>query len=195
LTLLPSSPSLGFWAHYVTKVPQLALLRLGIQQCRSFDEVFLIHDIIAVKHRSCFSAPNLHDRFFVNTQTPKITPSSSPEIVYQTADVVVQVARATLTTVRCHSPITDAARHPAKPNIAAHSVPSFPEIANDLSVFTCKHTVIRSSGAFPSMHIEMTAWTSRVILMTRASLVFRRTHMEAIRVATSLDPVDGANKN
>jgi hypothetical protein len=44
------------------------------------------------------------------------------------------------------------------------------------------------------MHIEMTAWTSRDILMTRASLVFRRTHMEAIRVATSLDPVDGANK-
>jgi hypothetical protein len=124
-------------------VPQLALLRLGIQLCRSFGEVFLIHDIIAVKHRPCFSAPNLHDGFFVNTQTPKITTSSSPEIVYQKADVV-QVARATLTTVRCHSPITDAARHPAKPNIAAHSVPSFPEIANDLSVFTCKHTVIRS---------------------------------------------------
>jgi hypothetical protein len=79
----------------------------------------------------------------VNTQTPKITTSSSPEIVYQKADVV-QVARAALTTVRCHSPITDAARHPAKPNIAAQSAPSFPEIANDLSVFTCKHTVIRT---------------------------------------------------
>jgi hypothetical protein len=68
----------------------------------------------------------------VNTQTPKITTSSSPEIVYQKADVVRRLL------------ITDAARHPAKPNIAAHSVPSFPEIANDLSVFTCKHTVIRT---------------------------------------------------
>jgi hypothetical protein len=63
--------------------------------------------------------------------------------VYQKAGVV-QAARATLTTVRCHSPITDAARHPAKPNIAARSVPSFPEIANDRSVFTCKHRVIRT---------------------------------------------------
>ena len=126
------------------------LLRLGIQQCRSFGEVFLIHDIIAVKTPILFSSPNLHDRFLVNTQMLKLTRSSSPEIEYQQKADVVQVARATLTTVPCHSPITDAARHPAKPNIAAHSVPSFPEIANDRSVCTCKHRVIRTLFKSPS---------------------------------------------
>ena len=64
------------------------LLRLGIQQFRSFGVVFLIDDIIAVKHRSCFPAPNLHDRFFVNTQTAQIPTPSSSEIVYQEADIM-----------------------------------------------------------------------------------------------------------
>jgi hypothetical protein len=119
------------------------LLRLGIQQFRSFGVVFLIDDIIAVKHRSCFPAPNLHDRFFVNTQTAQIPTPSSSEIVYQEADIV-QGATAALTLFSRHGQIAVSARNPAKPNIAAHSVPSFPEIANDLSAFTCKHTVIRT---------------------------------------------------
>jgi hypothetical protein len=90
-----------------------------------------------------FQSPIFMIVFFVNTQTAQIATPSSSEIVYQEADVV-QGPAAALTLFSRHGQITDSTRLPAKPNIAAHSVPSFPEIANDLSVFTCKHTVIRT---------------------------------------------------
>jgi hypothetical protein len=136
----------GFWAYCVTTVPQSRWLRLGIQQFRSFGEVFLIDDIIAVKHRSCFPAPNLHDRFFrehpngANSDTQfardRVSRGRHSAGCYSRTHAFPLFSR--------HGQIADSARHPAKPNIAAHSVPSFPEIANDLSPFTCKHTVIRT---------------------------------------------------
>jgi hypothetical protein len=121
----------------------LPLLRLLIQLCRSFREVFLIHDIVAVEHRPCLPATNLHNRFFVHTKAPQVPTASSPQIVYQEADVM-DVATAALTIVFRHSSITGTTRNPAEPNIAAHLVPSFPKIANALAVFPCEHPVIRS---------------------------------------------------
>jgi hypothetical protein len=40
-------------------VPQFSLLRIAIKLGSSISEVFLIHDIIAVKHRPCLPSPIL----------------------------------------------------------------------------------------------------------------------------------------
>jgi hypothetical protein len=124
-------------------VPCLPLFSFSILLRSSVSEVFFIHDIIAVKHRPCLPVANLHNGFFVHAKTPQIPAPSSPEIVYQQTDVV-QVSTAALTVVSGHSSITDATCHPAKPNIAAHLVPSFPKIADGLSIFTCEHAAFRS---------------------------------------------------
>jgi hypothetical protein len=55
----------------------------------------------------------------------------------------VQVATAALTIVSRYSSITDATRHPAEPNIAAHLVQSFSKVADELAVFPCEYAVIR----------------------------------------------------
>jgi hypothetical protein len=104
----------------------------------------------------------------VHTQTPQISASGSPEIVYQQSDVV-QVATSAVTVVSCHRSITDAARHPAEPNVAAHLYQVFRKSPIGLP---SSRVNTRSTGRLPSTHIEMTAWTSCVILMTRASLFF-----------------------
>jgi hypothetical protein len=83
-------------------------LRFLIQLCRSFREVFLIHDIVAVEHRPCLPAANLHDRFFVHTQTPQVPTGSSTQIVYQEADVMAfATAALTLDDPSISSAVTD----------------------------------------------------------------------------------------
>ena len=134
--------------------------------CRSFREVFLIHDIVAIKHRPCLPAADLHDRFLVHTQTPQIPAPCSPEIVYQDADIV-QAATAALTIVSRHS--FDHRRD--TPSCRAQHCGTSCTRKSPMSLPSSRGNT-RSSGPLPSMHIEMTAWTSRVILMTRASLFF-----------------------
>ena len=55
----------------------------------------------------------------------------------------MQAATAALTIVSRHSSITDATRHPAEANIAAHLVPSFSTVADELAIFPCEHLVTR----------------------------------------------------
>jgi hypothetical protein len=57
--------------------------------------------------------------------------------------IVFSCTTAALTIVSRHSSITGATRHPAKPNIAAHLVPSFSKVADEFAVFPCEHPVIR----------------------------------------------------
>lgn len=77
----------GFWAYRVTTVPQLALLRLWHPTVPQLRRGLSHPRYYSGQTPILFSSPNLHDRFFVNTQTAQIPTPSSSEIVYQEADV------------------------------------------------------------------------------------------------------------
>jgi hypothetical protein len=79
----------------------------------------------------------------VHTQTAQIPTPSSPEIVYQKADVV-KGATAALALVSRHGQITETTRHPAEPSVATNFVPSFPKIADAIAAVSCEYSVIRS---------------------------------------------------
>ena len=117
-------------------------LRFSINSSSSSSEVFLIHDIIAVKDRPCLPAADFHDRFFVHPQAPQMSAPGPPEIVNEQSDVV-RFGTVAFTLVFHYGSITDTTRHPAEANIAAHLVPSFAKISDWLRIFTSEHAIFR----------------------------------------------------